>query len=74
MRDVGPLSLIGEIGLIHRGGLRTAEVVAATGVEALEVPRDVFLELMNDRSFRLLISFLSTDRLMEDRARDERHF
>jgi CRP-like cAMP-binding protein len=74
MRDVGPLSFIGEIGLIHRGGLRTAEVVAATGVEAVEIPRDVFLELMNDRSFRLFISFLSTDRLMEDRARDERRF
>jgi hypothetical protein len=29
---------------------------------------------MNDRSFRLFISFLSTDRLMEDRARDERRF
>ncbi len=74
MRDVGPLSLIGEIGLIHRGGLRTAEVVAATGVEAVEIPRDVFMELMNDRSFQLFISFLSTDRLMEDRARDERRF
>jgi len=74
IRDVGPLSFIGEIGLVHRGGLRTAEVVAATGVKAMEIPRDVFLELMNDRSFRLFISFLSTDRLMEDRVRDERRF
>jgi CRP-like cAMP-binding protein len=60
--------------MIHRGGLRTAEVVAATGVEALEIPRDVFSELMDDRSFRLFVSFLSTDRLMEDRARDQRRF
>jgi CRP-like cAMP-binding protein len=66
--------LVGEIGLIHRGGLRTAEVAAATRVEAMEIPRDVFLELMNDQSFRLFISFLSTDRLMEDRVRDERRF
>jgi CRP-like cAMP-binding protein len=74
IRDVGPLTLVGEIGLIHRGGLRTAEAVAATGVVAMEIPRDVFLELMNDRSFQLFISFLSTDRLMEDRVRDERRF
>jgi hypothetical protein len=74
IRDVGPKSLVGEIGLIHRGGLRTAEVAAATRVEAMEIPRDVFLELMNDQSFRLFISFLSTDRLMEDRVRDERRF
>jgi CRP-like cAMP-binding protein len=69
VRDVGPMTFIGEIALIHEGKKRTANIVAKTEVEALEIPRDVFLELMQDRSFRLFIEFLSTDRLMEDGTR-----
>ena len=44
---------------------------AATGLVAMEIPREVFPALMDDRSFRLFINFLNTDRLMEDRVRDE---
>jgi CRP-like cAMP-binding protein len=61
--------LIGEIALVHKNGRRTAQVVANTNVKTIEIPHTVFLELMGDNSFRLFIDFLSTDRLMEDRAR-----
>jgi CRP-like cAMP-binding protein len=70
IRDVGPLIFIGEIALVHEGGRRTADIEAATVVEALDIPRDVFKELMQDESFRLFIEFLSTDRLMEDGVRE----
>jgi CRP-like cAMP-binding protein len=70
IRDVGPLTFIGEIALMHKGGRRTAHVVASNEVEALEIPREVFRELMQDHSFNLFIDFLSTDRLMEDTARE----
>lgn len=69
IRDVGPLTFIGEIALIHNGKRRTANIVAETDVEALEIPQVVFQELMQDQSFRLFIEFLSTDRLMEDETR-----
>jgi hypothetical protein len=69
IRDVGPYALIGEIALVHKNGRRTAQVVARTNVKTIEIPHTVFLELMGDNSFRLFIDFLSTDRLMEDRAR-----
>lgn len=72
IRDIGPNSFIGEIALIHEGGRRTAEVVATAKVKALEIPKVVFEELLQDRSFRLFIEFLSTDRLMEDRSRNHR--
>ena len=72
IRDVGPYTLIGEIALLHKNGRRTAQVIAKTGVEALQIPRTVFFELMEDDSFRLFIDFLSTDRLMEDRSRARR--
>ncbi len=72
VRDVGPMTFIGEIALIHEGKRRTANIMAKTEVEALEIPRVVFLELMQDRSFRLFIEFLSTDRLMEDGTRFKR--
>ena len=71
IRDVGPLIFIGEIALIHEGGRRTADIVAITEVEVLEIPKIVFQELMQDRSFRLFIEFLSTDRLREDESRDK---
>ncbi len=70
IRDVGPLTFVGEIALIHEGGRRTADIEATTEVEALEIPRVVFRELMQDESFRLFIKFLSTDRLMEDGVRE----
>jgi CRP-like cAMP-binding protein len=70
IRDVGPYTMVGEIALVHKGGRRTAEVIARTSVETLEIPHAVFQELMNDDSFRLFIDFLSTDRLMEDKARE----
>jgi hypothetical protein len=66
IRDVGPLMFIGEIALIHDGKRRTAHIVAETDVEVLEIPFVVFQELMQDKSFKLFIEFLSTDRLMED--------
>jgi hypothetical protein len=69
VRNVGPMTFIGEIALMHEGKRRTADIVARTKVEALEIPRDVFLELMRDKSFRLFIEFLTTDRLMEDGKR-----
>jgi CRP-like cAMP-binding protein len=71
IRDVGPYTLIGEIALLHKSGHRTAKVVARTGVEIMEIPRAVFLELLEDKSFRMFIDFLTTDRLMEDRAREK---
>jgi hypothetical protein len=70
IRDVGRYALIGEIALVHKNGRRTAHVVAKTYVKTIEIPHIVFLELMGDNSFRLFIDFLSTDRLMEDGARD----
>jgi hypothetical protein len=69
IRDVGPMTFIGEIALIHDDKRRTAQIVAETDVEALEIPLVVFQELMQDKSFRLFIEFLSTDRLMEDGSR-----
>jgi CRP-like cAMP-binding protein len=66
IRDVGPYILIGEIALVHENRKRTANVAAASTVEALEIPCAVFLELMQDESFKLFIEFLSTDRLLED--------
>ncbi len=72
IRDIGSSAVIGEIALIHESGRRTAEVVATSEVEALEIPKVVFLELLKDPSFRLFIEFLSTDRLMEDRSRNRR--
>lgn len=72
IRDVGPYTMIGEIALVHKYGRRTAQVIAKTIVETIEIPRTVFLELMEDDSFRLFIDFLSTDRLMEDRSRERK--
>jgi hypothetical protein len=69
VREVSPFTIIGEIALIHQGGTRTASVCASTDLRALEIPHEVFSELMGDSGFRLFIEFLSTDRLREDRAR-----
>lgn len=68
IRDAVPNMLVGEIALIHEKGLRTADVIAKTAVAALEIPRDVFLELMEDKRFLLFVGFLGTDRLREEEA------
>jgi CRP-like cAMP-binding protein len=70
VREIGSTAFIGEIALVHEGGHRTAEVVATSEVEALEIPNSVFQELLKDRSFRLFIQFLSIDRLLEDISRN----
>jgi CRP-like cAMP-binding protein len=69
VREVNPFTIIGEIGLIHQGGIRTASVRASTDLQTLEIPHLVFSELMRDSGFRLFVEFLCTDRLLEDRAR-----
>jgi hypothetical protein len=69
VREVNPFTIIGEIGLIHKGGIRTASVRASSDLKTLEIPHLVFSDLMEDSGFRLFVEFLSTDRLLEDRAR-----